>query len=284
MARYVNPAKRRFPGEQHSYRHRMEQPVSVLEALTEAISNGSVEVIDLTAPLSESTPVIKLPEPFGNTKPFSLTEISRYDDRGPAWYWNDISTGEHTGTHFDAPVHWVSGRDGADVSQVPVARLIAPAVVLDFSAQAAADPDFLLEVAHVKRWEDEHGPLPDGGWLFYRTGWDSRSASQERFLNADATGPHTPGVSVGCARWLAHEAPVIGLGVETVGTDAGAAHSFDPPFPCHSALLGAGKYGLTQLQNLALLPPQGTVVIAGPLPITGGSGSPCRALGLVERA
>jgi kynurenine formamidase len=258
--------------------------MSVLEALIEGIRSGAIEVIDLTAPLSASTPVIKLPEPFGNTMSFSLTEISRYDDRGPAWYWNDISTGEHTGTHLDAPVHWVSGRDGADVSQVPVDRLIASAAVLDFSAQAAADPDFLLEVRHVKQWEDEHGALPGGGWLLYRTGWDARSADQERFLNADANGPHTPGISVECARWLADEAPVVGFGVETVGTDAGAAHSFDPPFPCHSALLGAGKYGLTQLQNLALLPPRGAVLIAGPLPITGGSGSPCRALGLVERA
>ena len=74
------------------------------------------------------------------------------------------------------------------------------------------------------------------------------------------------------------------LGVETVGTDAGAAHSFDPPFPCHASLLGAGKYGLTQLQNLARLPAAGAVVIAGPLPITGGSGSPCRAIALVERS
>ena len=127
--------------------------MSVLQALTAAIRDASVEIIDLTAPLSESTPVLKLPEPFGNTVPFSLTEISRYDDRGPAWYWNDISTGEHTGTHFDAPVHWVTGRDGIDVSQVPVNQLIAPAVVLDFSAQAAADPDFLLEIEHVKQWE-----------------------------------------------------------------------------------------------------------------------------------
>jgi kynurenine formamidase len=157
-------------------------------------------------------------------------------------------------------------------------------VVLDFSDQAAANPDFLLEVEHIKGWEGEHGPLPEGGWLLYRTGWDVRSDSQERFLNANETGPHTPGVSVECARWLAEEAPVTGFGVETVGTDAGTAHSFTPPFPCHAALLGAGKYGLTQLQNLALLPPRGTVLIVTPLPITGGSGSPCRALALVERA
>jgi len=258
--------------------------MSVLSALAEAIRSATVDVIDLTAPLSSSTPILKLPEPFGNTVPFTLHEISRYDERGPAWYWNDISTGEHTGTHFDAPVHWVTGRDGQDVSQVPLTRLIAPAAVLDFTAQAAADADFLLEVDHIKEWEGQHGALPEGGWLLYRTGWDARSHDQGTFLNANETGPHTPGVSVECARWLAQEAPVIGFGVETVGTDAGAAHSFDPPFPCHSSMLGADKYGLTQLQNLALLPPQGTMIIVSPLPITGGSGSPCRALALVERA
>jgi kynurenine formamidase len=258
--------------------------MSVLSALAEAIRSATVDVIDLTAPLSSSTPILKLPEPFGNTVSFALHEISRYDERGPAWYWNDITTGEHTGTHFDAPVHWVTGRDGQDVSQVPLPRLIAPAAVLDFSAQAAADADFLLEVDHIKEWESQHGALPEGGWLLYRTGWDARSRDQETFLNANETGPHTPGVSVECARWLAEQAPVVGVGVETVGTDAGAAHSFDPPFPCHSSMLGADKYGLTQLQNLALLPPQGAMIIVSPLPITGGSGSPCRALALVERA
>jgi kynurenine formamidase len=256
----------------------------LLDQLVAAIRSADIEVIDLTARLEAATPIIQLPAPFGNTVPFSLQEISRYDERGPAWYWNNITTGEHTGTHLDAPVHWVTGKDGADVAGVPVTSLIAPAVVLDFSEQATANPDFLLEPADIRRWEDEHGPLPDGGWLLYRTGWDARSGSQAEFLNANESGPHTPGVSIECARWLAEEAPVIGLGVESVGTDAGAAHSFDPPFPCHAALLGAGKFGLTQLQNLAALPATGAVVIAGPLPITGGSGSPARVLALVERS
>ena len=258
--------------------------MAVLDSLIAAMRSATIEVVDLTARLHSGTPVLRLPEPFGNTVPFALHEISRYDERGPAWYWNDITTGEHTGTHFDAPVHWVTGRDGEDISQVPAASLIAPAVVLDFSAQAAADPDFLLEIDHVKQWEADHGPLPDGGWLLYRTGWDARSGSQDEFLNANETGPHTPGISVQCAQWLADESPVLGLGTETVGTDAGTAHSFDPPFPCHSLLLGAGKYGLTQLQNLAVLPSTGAVVITGPLPITGGSGSPCRVLALVEHS
>jgi kynurenine formamidase len=257
--------------------------MAVLHELLAAVSDGRVEVVDLTAPLRDSTPILALPEPFGNTRPFRLEEISRYDERGPAWYWNNISTGEHVGTHFDAPIHWVTGRDGDDVAQVPPRRLIGPAAVLDFADRAAADPDFLLEVEHVRGWEKEHGPLPEGGWLLYRTGWDRRSDDQADFLNADDTGPHTPGISVECARWLAAESPVIGVGVETVGTDAGAAHSFDPAFPCHSYLLGAGKYGLTQLQNLASLPPTGAVVLAAPLPIAGGSGSPARVLALVER-
>jgi len=254
--------------------------MAVLGELAEALRSGSVEVIDLTAPLVDTTPILLLPEPFANTSRFRLEQLSRYDERGPGWYWNDIHTGEHTGTHLDAPVHWITGRDKGDVAQIAPGRLVAPAAVLD---KAGADPDYLLQVDDVKAWQAEHGPLPDGGWLLYRTGWDARAGDQDEFLNADDTGPHTPGVSVECARWLAEEAPIIGLGVETVGTDAGAAHSFDPPFPCHSFLLGAGKYGLTQLQNLAALPPTGAVLIAGPLPIVHGSGSPCRALALVER-
>jgi kynurenine formamidase len=256
---------------------------SVLTALTDALSAGTVEVVDLTARLSAETPVIQLPPEFGQTARFELAEISRYDERGPGWYWNNFTSGEHTGTHVDAPNHWVTGREGSDVADVPVDRLIRPVVVLDLSAECAADPDFLLEVDHVRAWEAEHGALPEGGWMIYRTGWDARSHSQAAFINADETGPHTPGMSVECARWVAEESPVVGVGVETVGTDAGTAHSFDPAFPCHSYLMGSGKYGLTQLQNVELLPATGAVLIVGPLPIVSGSGAPARAIALVER-
>ncbi|HZD65329.1 MAG TPA: cyclase family protein [Acidimicrobiales bacterium] len=256
--------------------------MGVLADLLGAVVAGDVQVVDLTAPLSGTTPVIKLPEPFVDTPGFRLEELSRYDERGPAWYWNAFQAGEHVGTHLDVPVHWATGRDGADVTQVPLANLVAPAAVIDHREACAENPDFLLEVAHVRAWEDAHGPLPAGGWLLYRTGWDARAHDQDAFLNADDKGPHTPGVSAACARWLAEETPIVGLGVETVGIDAGAAHAFDPPFPCHAFLLGAGKYGLTQLANLAHLPPTGAVLVAAPLPIEGGSGSPTRVLALVE--
>ncbi|HEX2689284.1 MAG TPA: cyclase family protein [Kofleriaceae bacterium] len=253
--------------------------MSVLSDLVAAISTGAVEVVDLTAPLSAQTPILQLPEPLGQTWRFGLHEISHYNEAGPAWYWNNITTGEHTGTHLDAPIHWITGKAGADVSQLATRRMIAPAVVLDFAAQSAADPNFLLERRHVLAWQDQHGPLPKGGWLLYRTGWDARAHDEQAFLN----GGQTPGISADCAQWLSEVAPIQGVGVETVGTDAGAAHSFTPAFPCHSFLLGHDKYGLTQLQNLATLPPVGAVVFIGPLPIVGGSGSPCRVLALVER-
>jgi kynurenine formamidase len=165
---------------------------------------------------------------------------------------------------------------------VPPRRLVAPAAVLDFSAEAQADADFVLEVDHIREWEGRNGALPRGGWLLFRTGWDARSNDDALFRNVDDTGSHTPGFSVECSKWLSEEAPIMGVGVETVGTDAGGAHAFDPPFPCHTFLLGAGKYGLTQLQNLSRLPAHGAVVIASPLPIVGGSGSPTRVLALVE--
>jgi kynurenine formamidase len=177
----------------------------------------------------------------------------------------------------------VTGKDKDDVSKVPVKRLIGPAVVIDKSKEAQANPDYLLTLNDIRAFEREHGQLPKGSWLLYRTGWDARANDQKAFLNANETGPHTPGIDIELAKWLANESPFNGVGVETVGTDAGTAHSFDPPFPCHQFLLGANKYGLTQLANLAKLPATGAVLVVAPLKLVNGSGSPCRALALVQR-
>jgi kynurenine formamidase len=254
---------------------------SLLGDLGAALASGSVRVLDLTQPLSERTPVLQLPPPFVNTPGLSRRPLSRYDERGPAWAWDALELGEHVGTHFDAPIHWITGRDGEDVASVPPARLVGPAVVIDKSAEAAADPDYLLTVEDVRAFEAERGPLPAGGWLLLRTGWDARASDQVAFLNVVDGQPRTPGPDAACARWLAEEAPIVGLGVETVGTDAGGAGGFDPPFPVHSFLLGAGKYGMTQLANLAQLPPTGAIVVVAPLRLVDGTGSPARVLALV---
>jgi kynurenine formamidase len=254
----------------------MSTTAPLLQSLAAALSDGSVKVVDLTQPLHEKTPVLQLPEPFANTPGLTRHEISRYDDRGPAWAWSWLEIGEHVGTHFDAPIHWVTGRDGEDLASVPPARLVGPAVMIDKSAEAAADPDYCLSVDDVRAFEAEHGPLPAGGWLLLRTGWDARAHDQDEFLN----GGRTPGPDVEAARYLAEEAQIVGVGVETVGTDAGAAHSFDPPFPVHNFLLGAGKYGLTQLANLAQLPPTGALIVVAPLKLVRGTGSPSRVFAL----
>ncbi|MGO1562260.1 MAG: cyclase family protein [Actinomycetaceae bacterium] len=255
---------------------------SVLGSLVSALNDRSIEIVDLTAPLSSTTPILELPEQFGQTATFELEEISRYDDRGPAWYWNNFRTGEHTGTHFDAPNHWVTGKDGIDISAVPEKALVAPAVVLDVTAEVADDPGHIVSRERVEAFLAEIGGAPEGGWLLVRTGWSQR-VTQEDMINNTETGPTSPGLSVEAAQYVAEESPLQGIGVETVGTDAGAAHSWEPAFPCHSFVLGADKYGLAQLQNLDKLPTTGAVIVASPLKIVGGSGSPARVIALVER-
>ncbi|GAA3611686.1 cyclase family protein [Microlunatus ginsengisoli] len=257
--------------------------MTVLAELLGQVTSGSVQVIDLTAPLSSETPVLRLPPPFANTIHLSLEEVSNFDDAGPMWRWNNIHTGEHTGTHLDAPAHWATGRAGLTVDEIPLTRLIGPAIVLDLADEVAADPDFLLEPDHLLGWEAANGPIPDGAWVLLRTGWSARASDEAAFLNADENGPHTPGPSVDAARWLANERAITGLGVETVGIDAGSAGGMEPAFPAHHFLLGAGKFGLTQLQNLDALPAAGALLVVAPLPIVGGTGSPARAIALVER-
>jgi len=256
--------------------------MTALSDLTADLVAGRVRILDLTNPLSATTPTLRLPEPFANLIDFSLEEVSAYNEPGPFWKHHNIHTGEHIGTHIDAPVHWISGREGHDVSQIPPARLIGPAVVIDLVHEVEQNPDFLLDVEHLLAWEAEHGRLPENGWLLYRTGWDRFSDSQEAFLNADETGSHTPGITAEAAKWLATEREISGFGVETVGIDAGRGAELDPPFPAHYHLLGNDVYGITSLQNLAQLPTTGAVLVVAPLPIVGGTGSPTRVFAFVD--
>lgn len=252
----------------------------VLASFAQGIADGSITVVDLTQTLSEDTPLLVLPEPFGQTAAFSRQEISRYDERGVAWHWNNFTVGEHTGTHFDAPVHWVSGKDLPDntIDKVPPQKLVAPAVVLDFSAECAANPDFLLKAEHIKAWEAEHGEIPSGAWVLLRSDWSKLGV--DAYTNRREDGAHTPGPDT-CAIQYILGRDALGFGVETIGTDAGQAHLLDPMYPAHTLLHGAGKYGLQCLENLDKLPATGAIVIASPLKILGGSGSPLRVLALV---
>jgi kynurenine formamidase len=253
----------------------------VLVQLVEELRAGSLLVIDLTQPLSPETPILPLPTQFQNTPRFRMWELSHYDERGPAWYWNGFETGEHTGTHFDAPVHWISGKDLSNnsVDRIPARLFIGPACVLDITERAARNPDYLVTVSDVTAWEKRNGKIPQASWVLLRTGWSKKSA--ESYINLKDDGPHTPGLTKECSELLAKERDILGLGVETVGTDAGQAAKFDPPFPNHYVMHGGGKFGLAGLAQLDLLPECGAIVIAAPLKIVNGSGSPVRAIAIV---
>jgi len=260
----------------------MTKQSDTLSALGAGILNGRIRVVDLTVPLEPATPVIKLPPQFAPSHSFSLSEISRYDERGPAWYWNNFACGEHTGTHFDAPIHWVSGKDYPNnaTHNIPVERFIGPACVIDVADSTRANVDFLLTVAVIESWEARHGRIPARAWVLVRTDWSKRADPNE-FLNIKDDGAHTPGFHPKCVPFLAKERDILGVGVETVGTDAGQAATFDPMFPCHTIMHGANRFGLASLTNLDQLPPTGAIVIAPPLKIVNGSGSPLRVLALV---
>ena len=254
---------------------------TVLTQLVNELDRGTLRIVDLTQPLGPQTPVIGLPDIFAPSPGVTLEVISRYDDRGPAWYWNTLRLGEHTGTHFDAPVHWITGKDLPDncCDTIPVARLVGPACVIDVSAEASADPDFLLTPERIEQWEAAHGRIPARSWVLLRTDWSRREGPA--FMNIREDGPHTPGFDARASRMLADQRDILGVGVETIGTDAGQAGRFDPPFPNHNIMHGAGKFGLASLCNLDRLPATGAVVIAAPLKIVGGSGSPLRVIAIV---
>ncbi|MCB2097742.1 MAG: cyclase family protein [Parvularculaceae bacterium] len=256
--------------------------MSVLEKFSAAMMSGAIKTIDLTHTLDPDFPVLILPDQFGQCAPFKIEEVSRYDDRGPAWYWRNFSCNEHTGTHFDAPIHWVTGKDipNSSVDTIAVDGFVRPACVLDFTKEVAADPDFVLTAEHIRAWEKTHGEIPEGWWVLFRTDWSKRAWSD--YLNFKEDGAHSPGPNADAVR-LMIERDVIGFGVETIGTDAGQAFAFEPQYPAHTLLHGAGKYGLQCLTNLDQLPTRGALIVSPPLKIKHGSGSPLRVLAMVEK-
>jgi isatin hydrolase len=257
-----------------------------LSLLAHLLINGNVEVVDLTAVLGPKTPLLKLPPELAvDTPPIEIHRISEYDKAGPWWAWNWLKVGEHSGTHFDAPRHWITGKDFPDGSTdtIAVKNFVAPVNVINCSKEATADPDFLLTAEGVKAWEKKHGDIGPDEWVLMRTDWYKRNGSEAAFLNMDEKGPHSPGPSTDCIQYII-EKGAIGWGTECIGTDAGSAGGMEIPFPAHNLMHKNNRYGLASLCNLDRLPPKGAILIAAPLKIERGTGSPVRALALVERA
>jgi kynurenine formamidase len=256
-----------------------------LADLAEMLLSGKIEVIDLAGVLGPRTPLLKLPPELAkDTPPIEIHRISEYDKDGPWWAWNWLKLGEHSGTHFDAPHHWVTGKDYPDgyTDTIPAKNFIAPVNVIDCSKESAENHDYLLTVDAVKAWEAKNGAIRPGEWVVMRTDWYKRNGSEKDYLNADENGPHSPGPTAEAIQYIIDRG-AIGWGTECIGTDAGAAGGFDPPFPAHNLMHKNNRYGLASLCGLERLPPKGAILIANPLKIEHGTGSPCRVLALIAK-
>ena len=286
--RTMDRRQARFAGQGINLERKGKTMDNLLGGLGEALLTGAVRIVDCTAVLGPDTPLLRLPEEIArNTPQVKIHKISNYDIDGPYWAWNWLELGEHSGTHFDAPHHWLTGKDYPDgaTDTLDVQRLMAPVNVIDCSAEAAADPDFLLTAQRVKEWEAQHGEIGPGEWVVMRTDWDKRMQDAELFLNMDQSpdgdGAHTPGPSTDCMDYLLSKG-IVGWGTQCVGTDAGMAGKFSPPYPAHNFLHRDNCFGLASLCNLDQLPPKGAILMVAPLKIEHGTGSPIRALALVQ--
>jgi kynurenine formamidase len=231
------------------------------------LPKGFRDVVDLTHPFSPSLPVYPGYNPIRIRPRFAVAR--------DGFSANEVTFDEHTGTHVDAPSHFVSGAMPAD--RLPADRLIAPLVVISIAGRAAKDADTLVSVDDVLEWEKRYGRVPSGAFVAMSSGWDARIGSADRFLNRDAKGVlHAPGFGEPAARFLISERDVCGVGVDTLSLDAGEAQKF----VAHLAILGAGKYGVEMLANLGRVPPSGATVIVGAPKHEGATGGPARVLAL----
>ncbi|WP_448809916.1 cyclase family protein [Agromyces bauzanensis] len=264
--------------------------MSASSSLAQALASGALEIIDLTAPLSPSTPVVQVPPPFAPSAALSVTPISDFDENGPGWSWNDVTLGEHSGTHVDAPRHWISGREGKGIDEIEPSRLVGPVAVIDKTAEVEADRTFLLQPEHLTRWQEAHGTFAPGTWLILRTGWSKHADNPDEF----ATAAGWPGLSLAAAKMIAADPNISGYGVEAIGIDSmGSGPSADGTSgedpdpgafgPGHYYILGADKYGLTYLRNVDRLPVTGATIVVAPIPLVGGTGAPARVFAFVER-
>lgn len=223
------------------------------------------KLVDLTHVLSPRIPL------FPGAEPMRVTTLVTVRQNG--YYGNRLDLWEHSGTHMDAPAHFVEGAPTAEL--LPPERLIAPLAVIHIHEKAAKDPDAQVTVDDLLAYERRYGRLPKGAFVAMHSGWEARWQDPKAFLNQDASGTlHFPGFSPEAAAFLVQEREIVGIGVDTLSLDFGPSKDFKT----HVTVLGAGKYGLENLANLAQVPPAGALIFVGGPKHEKASGGPVRAL------
>lgn len=213
---------------------------------------------------------------------FSKETVFEGETEG-GWYYTayNISTAEHGGTHIDAPIHFAEGRQTVD--QIPLYRLIAPAVVVDVRASAATDPDYQAGSEDIASWEEIHGPIPEGAIVLFNTGFSQRWPDADAYMGTGEKGEeavaslHFPGIHPEAARFLVRQRGIASVGIDTPSIDYGQSSDF----MTHRILFAHDIPGFENLANLDALPASGALLIALPMKIKGGSGGPLRAVAFV---
>jgi kynurenine formamidase len=230
--------------------------------------DGWTRIIDLTHTVTEAIP--GWPD---DPDLFEVQVHARLESEG--YFTRSFRSMEHFGTHLDAPAHFALGRPTVDL--IPAERLCGPAVVLEGRAEVERNPDYVLPPEKVEQWEHEHGRIPAGAIVLFRTGWASRWPDVARYYNRDAAGVmHTPGFSPEAVRLLI-ERVASGIGVDSISVDPGNSSDY----PVHCLALSAGLYQLENLADLSALPGKGALLVVAPLKLKGGSGAPCRVFALL---
>ena len=233
------------------------------------VANGRAEVVDLTHDLREGTPI------FPGGVPFTLEPLTQLSD---GYYMNSFVSGEHTGTHVDAPAHFGKGLPAVD--EIPPTNLVSQGILIDVQAKSSANSDYVLTLIDLQEWEKASGRIPAHALVILNTGWHQRWESPDRYLNRDESGAlHFPGFAADAVRYLLKERNVNGLGIDTASIDPGKSTAFE----AHKAVLQGGRYQVENLDNLNVLPARGFSVIVAPMKISRGSGAPARVLAIVPR-
>lgn len=246
-------------------------------AQAQALDLASAKVIDLSHSFDANT-IYWPTSPSG----FELKQLHKGPTkRGFFYSANAFCAPEHSGTHLDAPMHFAEGRwTSADI---PADRFVGPAVVIDITEKAAANPDYTLTVQDIATWEAAHGRIPEGAIVLLRTGWSNRWPNRKAYLGDDTPGDasnlHFPSYGPEAAALLVNGRHARLIGVDTASVDNGPSQDF----PVHRIVAAANASGMENLTNLDKLPPTGAIVFALPMKITGGSGGPARVIALVAR-
>ena len=234
-------------------------------------------IVDLTHPFSDETVYWPTAERFQ-----LQVESAGTTDGGYYYAANSFRAAEHGGTHVDAPVHFAEGK--ATVDEIPLARLMAPGVVVDVSGKVRDHRDYQVTVGDLTAWEERNGPLAAGVILLLRTGWGRFYPDAGKYLGTARRGPeavpelHFPGLHPEAARWLVEHRRIAAVGIDTASIDHGPSTRFES----HQILFGAEIPAFENVARLDRLPMTGFRVIALPMKIRGGSGAPLRIVAILK--